>query len=559
MVLPCLNKKFLQYTLLFLGLTFSTGLFAANNPIQQQCDSLIASGRKELDVRNYLKALELSKEALQIAKKNSWQEQIYTANKNIGSAYLAMLNYGDALDYYLTAYKIALKENWPTKEVQILNNIAVLYSKEKKLDRALEYFTKAYKLSKKENDSVTIAGYSLNVALVLTNMNKVDEARKYLDEALGYAKNDPEFTDNLQGAVAENEMLKGHSAKARQMSLALLDKIKGQKNKTETVTLQLIIAKACLQENDYATALRYTQMALKNNKDDIETKKAIYTIFSEIYTKSGALLEALRCKDSVFALQEKISDIKNGKAYEETRVKFEMQEYQNKIDINEATIASERKMFYSVLLALLAVLLLIFFVLRNLAIKQKQKKLIAENSHQMLALELEKKKSEALLQEKLFREQQTETLLEQERLKNEIEYKNRKLSSKALYMSGKDQLIEEFVGLLSDQPEVARIPAVRNHIRHLKNTLKPDNEWESFLRHFEEVNQGFLSHLRQKHPDLTANDIRFICYVYMNLSAKEMATMLNISLDACRKRKERVALKLGLPDATALYGYLSGI
>jgi len=558
MVLSYLNKKFLVYTLLLLGLTFGTGLFAAENPIQKQCDSLLTQGRIELDGKNYLKALELNKEALQMAQKNNWQEQVFTANKNIGSAYLAMLDYGEALDYYLTAYKIALKQNWPDKEVQVLNNIAVLYSKEKNLDRALEYFTKAYKLSKKENDSATIAGYSLNVALVLTNMNKFDNARKYLDEALGYAKNNPGFTTILQGAVAENEMLKGHTAKAKQISLALLDKIKDQKDNSTVVTLQLIIAKACLQEKDYATALYYTQTALKNGTD-LDTKKTIYTILSEINTKSGALLEALRCKDSVFALQEKINDIKNGKAYEDTRVKFEMQEYQNQIAINETTIASERKMFYSVLLAILAVLLLIFFVLRNLAIKQKQKKLIAENSHQMLALELEKKKSEALLQEKLFQEQQTETLLEQERLKNEIEYKNRKLSSKALYMSGKDQLIEEFVGLLSDQPEVARIPAVRNHIRHLKNTLKPDNEWESFLRHFEEVNQGFLSHLRQKHPDLTANDIRFICYVYMNLSAKEMATMLNISLDACRKRKERVALKLGLPDATALYGYLSGI
>jgi hypothetical protein len=161
-----------------------------------------------------------------------------------------------------------------------------------------------------------------------------------------------------------------------------------------------------------------------------------------------------------------------------------------------------------------------------------------------------------LLQEKAFREQQHEILLEKQLLKNEIEYKNRKLSSQALYTSGKYQMIEEVIGLLSDQPEVAQIPAVKKHIRFLRNSLHNDNEWESFLIHFEEVNHGFLTRLKAAHPDLTANDIRFICYVYMNLNAKEIAGMLNISLDAGRKRKERIAQKMGLKDSTALFSYL---
>jgi len=93
----------------------------------------------------------------------------------------------------------------------------------------------------------------------------------------------------------------------------------------------------------------------------------------------------------------------------------------------------------------------------------------------------------------------------------------------------------------------------------LRNSLNADNEWAGFLTHFEEVNQGFLTRLKTSHPELTANDIRFICYVYMNLSAKEIAGMLNISLDACRKRKERISQKIGLKDSTALYSYLYDI
>jgi DNA-binding NarL/FixJ family response regulator len=45
----------------------------------------------------------------------------------------------------------------------------------------------------------------------------------------------------------------------------------------------------------------------------------------------------------------------------------------------------------------------------------------------------------------------------------------------------------------------------------------------------------------------------------MNLSTKEIASMLNITLEACRKRKERIAAKLELHDSMPLYDYLSTI
>ncbi|TRW22121.1 tetratricopeptide repeat protein [Flavobacterium zepuense] len=557
MLKDAINKAFL-FTLIIAGGLFCNVLSAAGLPPQKKCDSLINAGRRELDKNNHLKSLELTSQALKLAEKNHWQEQLFSAYSNIGTNYFAMVDYSEALNNYLVAYNIAIKEHWPEKEIQILNNIAVLYVKEKKLDRAHTYFKKAYDISKKHNDSARIAGYTLNMGLLMSDMGSLDKSRAYLNEALAFAKPDPSFSLVIQCAIAENEMLKKHWANAKQLATGLLNSIKNKEGDNTAVSLQLVLAKVYIQEKDYTKALAYTQSALQNNKD-LDTKKTIYGILADIHTKSNSFLEALRCKDSIFSLQQKINEVKDGRAFENSRARFEIQEYQNQIALKEADMANDRKIFYSALFAVTSALLLIVYVFRNRAIQHKQKKLIAENNQQLLALELEKKKTEALLQEKMFREQQTQTQLEQERLKDEIEYKNRKLSSKALHMSGKDMLIEEFVGMLSGEPEVAKIPAVRNHIRHLKNTLKTDNEWASFLKHFEEVNQGFLNRLKARHTYLTANDTRFICYVYMNLSAKEMATMLNISLDACRKRKERVALKLGLNDATALYGYLSDI
>ncbi|PKP15743.1 MAG: hypothetical protein CVU07_09125, partial [Bacteroidetes bacterium HGW-Bacteroidetes-23] len=65
--------------------------------------------------------------------------------------------------------------------------------------------------------------------------------------------------------------------------------------------------------------------------------------------------------------------------------------------------------------------------------------------------------------------------------------------------------------------------------------------------------------LKIKHPDLNANEIRFLSFIYLNLNTKEIASLLNISPESCRKRKERLLKKLNLEADVSLYAYLSKI
>jgi hypothetical protein len=58
---------------------------------------------------------------------------------------------------------------------------------------------------------------------------------------------------------------------------------------------------------------------------------------------------------------------------------------------------------------------------------------------------------------------------------------------------------------------------------------------------------------------LTITDIRYISYVYMNLDTKEIASMLNITPVACRKRKERIEKRLNLTEKISLNAYLLSI
>lgn len=195
--------------------------------------------------------------------------------------------------------------------------------------------------------------------------------------------------------------------------------------------------------------------------------------------------------------------------------------------------------------------------IRNHFIKLKQRKTIAEKQQKIVELELETQKNNQIILEQILNEQEAATKLNQEILKNEIEHRNRKLTAKALEFSTRNQMLEFIINELSTDSEFSNHSKLQNIILQLKNHLKSTKDFNDFFRHFEEVNPNFIKNIKSKHPTLTANDVRFLSYLYMNLSTKEISTLLNITIEACRKRKERISNKMELPDKSDLYSYLS--
>lgn len=523
---------------------------------QAHCDSLIVSGIDFMWKKDHVKSLELLTQAKNLADKNRWYKQLFLATNNIGANYYTMLDYGEALNYYLESYTIAVKHLEPKFEMVVLNNIAILYSKEKNYEKANEYFKKAYDIAQENNDKLKVGLYAMNLGNVANETNNLKKARAYFNESLPLLEAQPQLQILAKIAIAENDNLQGNSKQARTVAEELYKTTKDLEYNDIGISLLLIISKSYLNENNLDIADHYATKVFER-KPNLETKINVFKLLSDINFKKERYNLALNYKDSIIKTEGELNEIKNGKVFENSRVKFEIENYKKKIAENESKIAEERQLFYAVIIVIFIIVAFIVWALRNVSIKYKQRKLIAERNEQIVLLELEKEKSDNLLLEKMFKEKETSALLEQERLKNEIELKNRKLSAKALYLSGRNELIEEILQSLSRLPEISKDPALVSHIKTLKGHLKTDDEWDSFITHFEEVNQTFLNNLKEKHPKLNANDIRFITYIYMNLSTKEISSMLNITADACRKRKERIAARMELPHDINLYDYLS--
>jgi len=523
-----------------------------------QCDTLIQRGITAMWKKDHIKSLELLTEARTIAEKNHWYKQQFLATNNIGANYYALLDYGEALNYYLESYNLAVKELEPTYEMVVLNNIAILYSKEEDYVKAKAYFKKAYDIAKENKDIFKIGLYAMNLGNAANEANNPKEARAYFMESLPYLKDNHGLLMLAETGLAENDLLMGHAKQARLKATAIFAKLKDPNFNDTGLSLMFIITKSLIKEGSYPEAVLSAQKIL-DTKPNIDVRRNIFTLLSETYTKSGDYSRALSYKDSIIGADKELNRIKNGEVFQTNRVKFEIQDYRNQIAINTEKLSSERKLFYYIIAVIIAIVAIILLVLRNLSVKNKQRQLVAERNEKAMALQLEKEKNENLLLEQQIKEKETTALLEQERLKSEIEVRNRKLSAKALYLSGRNELIEDILLSVSGTTELTKNPELAGHIKTLKTHLKTNDEWDSFLTHFEEVNHGFLSRLKAAQPALTANDVRFITYIYMNLSTKEIASMLNITPEACRKRKERLATKMELPEDVSLYDYLSFI
>lgn len=553
-----LRIHYLQRVLLFIFLSLYLNDTSAQVNTKAHCDNLIKSGVEALNKNQHTHSLELLTQARVMARKNNWDAQEFLALNNIGANYYKLLEYGEALNYYLEAYTIAIKKLTPKDEMIVLNNIAILYSEEKKYTQAIDYFKRAYTVAKENNNTRKVGLYALNLGTLAIDMDNPKLAENYFNEASRLLVDDPQFLAIAKTGLAGCQLLLGSTKTARESAQKLLTTTKDPEFYNTDINLLIIISKSYLKENKFDEATAHINKIFQK-KPNLEIKIELFQLLTEINIKKKAFDLALQYKDSLFEATTKLNEIKNGKLYENSKIKFELQNYKNQSILNEAKLVSERKIFYSVLLFIVISVVFVLWTLRNLSLKLKQKKLIAERNEQILALELEKEKSELLLLEKQFNENKAMSLLEQEKLKNEVELKNRKLSAKALYLSGRNQMIEEILSELSALPEVSEDNSLLNHIQSLKNQLKKDNEWDNFITHFEEINQGFLHSLQSKHPTLTINDIRYISYIYMNLSTKEIASMLNITQESCRKRKERVLSKMGLSKETNLYDYLTSL
>lgn len=500
----------------------------------------LARGVDDMMNSRYASALKVLTETREQSRKNSWRTLEFLSVNNIGLTYYKMGDNVKALNHFLQAYEIAVSQRRPENEMTVLNNIALVYIKEEKKEKAEEYLRKAYNISVENKIGIRIGFYASNLANLYLEMDRLSQADEYLEIAF---KNLEKKSRVLVSArIVRNAIYleRNMPEKAIRDGLELLDEIKGRGFDAETSEIQYFIAEAYLKMNQPEESLGFLEKSLQL-KPEKDLRVKVFMLVSEAAIRAKNPEKALVAKDSVIALNKTISEAKNRELAENAALRFELSESRHNLENNKAEAADKQKIYLlsiSLLLLVLTSVSVLFYKRNQL---QKQRKIIQENSLRIKGLELEQEKQHS------------------ESLRHEIGVKNQILSDKVLFQTTRNELIEEIIESLSDDPKISGNPGLLLYVRNLRSHLKDEAKWEDFTHHFESVNNDFIKALRDQHPDLVANDIRYLSFVYLNLTTKEIASLLNITPESCRKRKERLVKKLRLGSSDSLYAYLASL
>ena len=150
--------------------------------------------------------------------------------------------------------------------------------------------------------------------------------------------------------------------------------------------------------------------------------------------------------------------------------------------------------------------------------------------------------------------------MQNEKLEAEISFKNQELASATMHLVQKGEVLLTIKQALDQILEKSPGPEVRKEIQGLINLMnfdsKIDEDWEQFSHHFDQVHVNFIDRLRKKYPQITANDEKLCAYLRLNLSTKETAQMMNISVRGVEASRYRLRKKLGLSNEENLVEFM---
>lgn len=186
----------------------------------------------------------------------------------------------------------------------------------------------------------------------------------------------------------------------------------------------------------------------------------------------------------------------------------------------------------------IAMFFLIHFLYKRHYTRQKQQ-LLAKKQQEFALSQLEN--------EKLIMN------LTNEKLQDEIESKTRELSSSTMSIIKKNEIltaIKEELGTVEDDSKVKPVIKIIN--KNLTNT----GDWKMFQEAFNNADSDFLKKVKTAHPTLTPNDLRLCAYLRLNLSSKEIAPLLNISVRSVEIKRYRLRKKMELLHEKSLVEYI---
>lgn len=380
------------------------------------------------------------------------------------------------------------------RSVRILNNIASVYVQQSDYATALPFFQQAVELNRPLNDLRNESSLNNNIGICHMELGRFDLADQHFLRALAVRKQTGDVRGQAQvlNNMGKNQVNFGNFKAARahfQRALELGREI-GSKQ-SMVISLE---------------SLALVQDTLGEHKAALVAHREFKSLSDSLYSADS--------RTAIARMEETFRRDQERKAYE---LQAERMDAEN----------ARRRLWNNVLVGALFFLLLTAFLLfKVMRARVRNSRLEQEK------LRLESEKLEA----------------EQASLRASLEFKDRELTAKALFLLNKNELITNISERLlkaksAFKQENQKI--VMDIVRELQAS-QDEHNWQEFEAHFTQVHASFYTTLQERFPQLSPNERKLCAFLRLNMSTKDISAITLQSVNSITVARSRLRKKLGI-------------
>ncbi|WP_353078738.1 triple tyrosine motif-containing protein [Flavobacterium sp.] len=200
------------------------------------------------------------------------------------------------------------------------------------------------------------------------------------------------------------------------------------------------------------------------------------------------------------------------------------------------------KLFYFILLIAIGYYVHKFYTIFH---EKRHQRIIAENN---ILLELKELEND----QKIMK-------IKNEQLTQDVDKKSKELAVSTMNLIKKTELLNIIKADLKNSTDSSTNRSIKAVISTINSNVKEESTWNIFKEAFDSADNNFLKKVKENHPSLTPNDLRLCAYLRLNLSSKEIAPLLNISVRSVEIKRYRLRKKIDLPHEKGLVEYILSI
>nr|WP_299387070.1 tetratricopeptide repeat protein [Allomuricauda sp.] len=433
-------------------------------------------------------------------------DSLYTRlNTNIGKVYLALNNFSLAQQYFEDIEASANERKDLKVQATALGLLGSCFEKQGIYPKALEHQEKSLNLFKRLNDAQGIAVTHENIGSIYEDLEQFDLAHAFFEKAHGYFEGSQTFAEaNVLNNLGDTFRKTGH----------------------------------------YADALKYTKKALEvaQHLNDYHLLESAHKDLSKTYALMGnfqfAHDELVQSKDYNNALLEtrNFNQLNILQTIYETNKKeaeIRLLKEQNKVS------TAKQNLLWVALFASATIFTILFIYWGR---KRKAKIKIQEYRQRMLKAELDKKE------------------IEEKNLQNEVQLKTASLSRYSLHLSQKNKILLDLANTLRNivgRQHMDTNAKIKQLVKEIDFNLQQEHEWDEFMNFFREIHPEFIKKLAElSEGHLSPAELRLGMLLRLNLSSKEIASILRVTPDSVRVARYRLRKKLPIEQKEELVSFM---